>query len=486
MKKRYFFDVSSLRKTIARYPAYSGIQRVVTSITAEIAKKDKVSELFISYVNRKNEIMAMPLLEMDADIIIDPDKMRDFLGVRGDPRIVREILQRYVKRPDKYYYNKIKLDIMSLIGRSRSFNRYGIAPKDWRFSRWARRPDKGRLVPRSVEFMHGDTLILMDSSWDANFGRAFRRAGSQGCRIVSLVHDLIPLDAPWSVDSSMSRIFSFYIEDVLGYSDIVVANSIYTKQQIDRYLGRRGKQREVSTVRLAQSALSGSLKAPISSGAVWTERADGDVLQELFAGRLMSASIDVRTSLATPFALCVGTIEARKNVWRLAVAYKRLIDMRIPNIPRLIFVGKPGLGGKPFFDLMNSTGNLQGFVTVLHDASDAELAVLYDRALFTVMPSLAEGWGLPVGEALSYGKAVLASSSSSLPEVGEDLVLYCNPESIEDITEKLLLLVSNKSLRSDLESKARNAKLRDWAAVADDFMRVIEADISQQNPSASR
>ena len=89
------------------------------------------------------------------------------------------------------------------------------------------------------------------------------------------------------------------------------------------------------------------------------------------------------------------------------------------------------------------------------------------------MPSLYEGWGLPVGEALSYGKTAVVSDSTSLPEVGGDMVEYCDPFSVDSLASACLRLIENPEHRMSLERKIRETRLRDWDSVAVDLVSVL-------------
>jgi len=129
---------------------------------------------------------------------------------------------------------------------------------------------------------------------------------------------------------------------------------------------------------------------------------------------------------------------------------------------------------KQDFDaLLQATGNIFGWVEVVECPTDAELATLYRKCQFLVMPSLYEGWGLPVGEALSYGKTAVVSGTSSLPEVGEDLVEYCDPVSIDSIMEACLRLIENPTYRAHLEQRIKETHLRGWEDVASELVAAI-------------
>jgi len=141
----------------------------------------------------------------------------------------------------------------------------------------------------------------------------------------------------------------------------------------------------------------------------------------------------------------------------------------------LVLVGKRGWNNTHFWDLMNSTGNLYGYVSILENVNDMELEALYKNCLFVAMVSRYEGWGLPVGEALSYGKTAVVSNTSSLPEVGRDLVEYCDPASIESIANSVKKLVYQPDYRKSLENKIKHTQLRNWEDVANDLATLLKS-----------
>ena len=135
---------------------------------------------------------------------------------------------------------------------------------------------------------------------------------------------------------------------------------------------------------------------------------------------------------AQPFFLCIGTLEPRKNFGRILDAFKLLIGRR-PELPhRLVVVGAYGWKSD---QLANSFehGGLKDRVTWTGYCSDSELAYYYREADALIFPSLAEGFGLPILEAMASGTPVITSNCSSMPEVGGKAALYCDPHDPESI-----------------------------------------------------
>jgi glycosyltransferase involved in cell wall biosynthesis len=147
----------------------------------------------------------------------------------------------------------------------------------------------------------------------------------------------------------------------------------------------------------------------------------------------------------------VGTLEPRKNLPRLVDAYASLPDELQAAHP-LVVVGAEGWRTGRTVAALDSLGSR---CQRLAHVSDAALVELYRRCAVFCYPSLGEGFGLPVLEAMSVGAAVLTSSTSSLPEVGGDSVEYVDPESPQAIADGLRGLLEDPIGRGALGARAR-------------------------------
>jgi len=152
-------------------------------------------------------------------------------------------------------------------------------------------------------------------------------------------------------------------------------------------------------------------------------------------------------SLPTPgFVLAVGTLEPRKNLPRLVAAYRTLGEEFQDRHP-LVVVGALGWETGETLDALRSLGErckMLGYV------SDAALAELYRRCAVFCYPSLGEGFGLPVLEAMAAGAPVITSNLSSLPEVGGNAVEYVDPRDVASIAGGLTRLLCDEPRRAQL------------------------------------
>lgn len=168
------------------------------------------------------------------------------------------------------------------------------------------------------------------------------------------------------------------------------------------------------------------------------------------------------------YILSVGTLQPRKNFVRLIEAFAALADKTI----ELVIVGKKGWLYDEILEAPKRFG-VSDRVRFLDFVPDEELPTLYKNAACFALPSLYEGFGLPVLEAMSYGVPVVVSNTSSLPEIAGDAGVYVNPEDTEDITRGLARALTEHNTDRIKKGKER-AKIFTWENAAEKVMHVLE------------
>jgi len=151
-----------------------------------------------------------------------------------------------------------------------------------------------------------------------------------------------------------------------------------------------------------------------------------------------------------PLILSVGALQVRKNTLGLIRAFERL-----PEGWRLVLAGSLSGFGAPQLWAAVEGSPRKGFIDLRGWVSDEELAGLYARASIFAFPSLDEGFGIPVLEAMASGVAVMASNTSALPEVCGDAALMVDPRDSDEMTSALGRLMQQESLRLDLAARGR-------------------------------
>jgi glycosyltransferase involved in cell wall biosynthesis len=167
--------------------------------------------------------------------------------------------------------------------------------------------------------------------------------------------------------------------------------------------------------------------------------------------------------------LAVGAIQTRKNTLNAVRAVASL-----PSNYKLVLAGGNGYGSEAVYDFIRSAG-LESRMKLLGYVTDDRLSLLYQAASLFLFPSLEEGFGLPVLEAMAHGVPVVASATSSLPEVGGDAALYVDPRNPEDIAEKIHRGVEDGDLRADLIERGLARALQfTWQRMAEETLKVYD------------
>ena len=270
---------------------------------------------------------------------------------------------------------------------------------------------------------------------------------SHMARVVT-IHDLV-----WKYAGDTMRPLSRLLERYqmplsVKKADKVVADSMATLSALDREFDIDSNKLSVVTLGTSSPVDIAPFKA----------------LQDLY-------------NISRPYFLFVGTLEPRKNLLRLLAAYSRLPDS-IRNDALLVIAGGQGWGG---IDIRNAIANLglESHVRLVGYVDEPTLASLYKNALFLAMPSLYEGFGLPLVEAMAYGTPVLTSNNSSMPEVTGDAGLLIDAEDIGSIENGLTKLILDEEMRNSLADKAQNNVARfNWDESARQLITVFDEAIS--------
>ncbi len=196
------------------------------------------------------------------------------------------------------------------------------------------------------------------------------------------------------------------------------------------------------------------------------------------------AAVRQKYGLPERFILYVGTIEPRKNLTALLEAYTALMerpatcDLRpapcalrpAPCDLRLVIVGKKGWLYEGFFRKLRELG-LEDRVIFTGYVPDEDLPALYSAADLFVFPSLYEGFGLPVLEAMACGLPVVCSSTSSLPEVAGDAALLVPPTDVRALTEAMERVLTDERLRARMRARGlERARRFSWEQAAQETL----------------
>jgi glycosyltransferase involved in cell wall biosynthesis len=188
-----------------------------------------------------------------------------------------------------------------------------------------------------------------------------------------------------------------------------------------------------------------------------------------------SAALLARLGIRRPFVLHHGMVQLRKNVQRLIQAWDRLHRLWKEFDAQLVLAGPMGLGHEQILKFREASSNRDQII-LTGALPDAELATLVKNASLCVIPSLYEGFCLPMVEAMACGVPTVASNSSCIPEVSGKVLEYFDPNSVEDMAGTIRLALEDSCVRDRLRHAglARAAEFS-WERCARETLGVFES-----------
>ena len=266
---------------------------------------------------------------------------------------------------------------------------------------------------------------------------------SKNIKRVTVIHDLTPILFPKMHVWHSQMLQRLFLPSIIKKADLIVSNSKYTTSDISKHFP--------STQNKITEVIPGS---------------------ESFFKPQKSIDILNRYKIKGPYILFLGTIEPRKNLVLLVQAFEKLKKEGFPH--QLVLVGKKGWRYEPILktienSLFTNDIHLPGYI----DRND--LPIIYSMAEQFVYPSMYEGFGLPVLEAMCCGTPVITTNISSLPEVGGEAALYFENNDAHDLFQKMKLLATNPSLRKVISQKGlKQSKKFNWKTSVQNLLTKLE------------
>lgn len=312
--------------------------------------------------------------------------------------------------------------------------------------------------------MRDDVFIIAGAFWIISRYDKVAELRRRGMKFGLFLHDLIQIRNPDYVMPDAVDRFTIQLSDALELCDFVLTNSRYVRDDVRAYL-RDTKHLDLPVLDVL---LPTELTFAPSSVAV----ADPD-------------HPALRFVLAHDYVLIVSTIEVRKNHTLLIRVWEQLRAEFGDAVPHLVFVGKWGWQIDALRDHIDRQGYDGDWLFIFNGISDNVMETLYKRALFTVYPSFAEGFGLPIGESLAYGKPCIASNTTAMPEVGGDFVRYFDPFDLDSALSAIRqAIVDRDDLQRWQDRIATDFKAKTWRDFCDHFYRAVMACAEEASEKA--
>ena len=279
------------------------------------------------------------------------------------------------------------------------------------------------------------------------------------CPAIATIHDVIYMACPDDLPSLAGRLYYRTMMHACSRTATrIITDSEHSKNEINRYL-----HADPARIEVIYPAVDPFFQSGIGPADV--------------------ASVRSKFNIDRDYILCVGIYKSRKNHAELLKAFQLLLKSGIQS--QLVIAGPMGEGAPVLRRLTQDSGIAQhvsftGFVT------DADLRALYSSARVYVCPSLYEGFGFTVLEAMACGTPVVCSSATSLPEVAGQAALYFDPYKAEEMATQLFRAYSDDSVRASLIAGGRTNLLRfSWAETARQTLAVYHHALQVPLPRAA-
>jgi len=416
-RKIIWFDITEIKGWDGHF---TGIQRVVFSIGNELVGDPALDVRLCRYDRRRNIFVRSDYAFIEPQY---DEPLRNQLDQGKKPTATD-----YVR---KFIGTALPASLKKRIKAVTSFN-------TWPFVS----------IGQPVKFLKSDILFIPGAFWTGSLGPLTEMKKHNKPRVFTIMYDMVPVLMPQFCVKVTVSDFKKEIKKAANLVDNWLAISENTKKDLITYAEKEKLSIPKSTIEVIRLGsdinTKGSIKSPFK-----------------------------KSNRPRDFVLFVSTVEARKNQQLVYQAVKRAEELRI-DIPTIVLVGKHGWHSDDIASVLKQDKTLRGKIIWLEDADDRALRWLYKRCMFTIYPSVYEGWGLPIAESLAYGKFAIASSASSIPEVAGDLIEYFSPYSVDEFLNKMSLFYSDQDALRVRTSQLKKFIQPSWTNTAQVISTLIK------------
>lgn len=407
-KPTTWIDISELKGWNGHF---TGIQRVVFNVTKELQGNPNLNIKLCRYDYRRNAFI---------ETVYSFEEPAYNISKNG--KVKKTFVQKVTGRIKRLLPTQVKKTLKSII----SFTSPPYVS-----------------IQKKVNFKKGDTLFIAGAFWTGQLKGAIKVRQEVNINITSILYDMVPAIMPQLCTHVTEIDFNREIKKAIRLVDTWICISENTKRDLLKYADDHKlkiRAKDISIIRLgADINTSGKVIPPFT-----------------------------KKNTPKKFLLFVSTVEARKNQHFVYQAVK-LAEQRGIALPPIVLVGKHGWHSDDIASILRRDKGIKKKIIWLENADDSRLRWLYKNCLFTIYPSLYEGWGLPVAESITYGKFSLASGVSSIPEVAGDLIDYFSPYDTEEFLSKIALYTKDTDLLKRRELKLKTFVQPTWKEIVRDL-----------------
>lgn len=314
---------------------------------------------------------------------------------------------------------------------------------------------------RQVAFRDGDILFLPDPNWGEDNWFPHRVARARGTLVIPFIHDVIPLTYPDIYGPEQTRRFVTWLVKTALLADGMVCNSRYCRDTLIDQLTR--------------------LRLPLRPDAIGVSLLGHDIVPDAGSAPRHAALQRTLQPGTTQF-LCVGTLEPRKNLDTLLTGFDDYLAAG--GTGQLTLIGRQGWLCD---DILSALTRHREYRQRLHwydDVDDASLAWAYAQATAVIFPSVAEGFGLPLVEALAQGTPVIASDIPAFREIANEHALFFPARAPEALASRMRAV--EQAARSPAGSRVGDFRWPDWHQATRSIIGQVMALARQAPPCDGR
>lgn len=351
--------------------------------------KNKCHEAKSVLLQRDRTIVSLLLLDVTRLV----NRLYDGTLPTGVDRVGIAYIEKYGHRARAVLSER---GFVTTLGERDSQRVFGWLTGSERATRAAIRTTVARAVATGWRRRAGVPGVLLNTSHTGmEYPRYYRSIAARHARSVFMIHDLIPLTHAEYCRPGVDQQHRRRVRLALAHADALIANSQATFDTL-------AHEAELAGLPLPPTAV-----AHLASG-------------------MQPAGTHARP-LARPYFVMLGTIEPRKNHWLMLHVWRALVEKWGAAAPTLVVIGRRGWECENVVDMLERCAPIRDFVIEKSNCSDAELQAWLSHAQALLFPSFAEGYGIPLVEALELGVPVIASRLDAFAEISADIPDYLDP-----------------------------------------------------------
>ena len=274
---------------------------------------------------------------------------------------------------------------------------------------------------------------------------------SRNKKVIITIHDMVYKVMPETVNAKTLYLLNRDLERSIQRADAIITVSEHSKSDLMKY-----HQVEANKISIVNPGIDYS----------FFER--GQNIDEEMKKRMCE-----KYGLPRKYILYLGTLEPRKNIGCIIDAYE-LLPEKTKSEYKLVIAGRVGWKANAILEKIKNTPSADNLIRVGY-VDEEDKPYIYGMSSVFVFPSLYEGFGMPVVEAMACGTAVVTANNSSLPEAGGEAALYSDARDAKGIAENLLHVLLDKTVRDERVAKGiQHAQKFSWKTSAERTMSVYQ------------